>query len=371
MRDPEMNDLDRRLRESLTQVRDSYEEERRDSRLEARVRFIERYRRRRMVFRVGTVALAGAAIVGIAVFATTGLDPFSEGPSDVAGDLPRGVIAAIETGDDPVDTGIRMGGVWVANAGDNTLTNVVPATNDVEATIELEGSPQEVDAGEGGIWVAGFGRVTAFNTETNERINSVEVGDESDTITLSVGEGAVWVVVDESRLLKLDPTSFTLEEIPAASAPVDVAARDGSVWVVDSEQGLLQLDPVTGQPRGEPIEEVNQGDVSGGQGVVWIGDPTDNTVTRFDATTREFEGNVNVRGTYIDMAVSATTIWVLSNPDGQVLLTAVNPDNRRPIGKPLKLIGDPVEVSAGSGGVWVVARDLDAVLRIDPAAITR
>lgn len=367
-----MSDLDKRLKESLTAVRDAYAEDRHADRFESRARFIERYRRRRRMFTAGSIALAGAALIAGLVFTGEGLDLFAvpDPDSEVAGELPDGVVSSVPTGAEPIDAGIRLGGVWVANSADSTLSHVDPTINRVVATIPLAGPPQEVDVGEGAVWVAGFGSVTAIDSSTDEVIDSVAIEGAEDRISISVGEGAVWAVVDESRLVKVDPDELTYEDIEGPTRPIDVAAREGSVWVLDAEQGLLQLDPATGQAVGEPIGGVTSGDVSAGRSAIWLADEDEDTIIRLDATTRAFGDTYQVDGTYIDMAVSETVLWVLSEEGGRSLLTALDTGSAEPLGSPLELTGDPVEVSSGAGGVWVVARESGAILRIDPAAVT-
>ena len=367
-----MNDLDRLLKESLNAVRDSYADERQEERFEMRARFIERYRRRRAIFTTGGFALAGAALIAGVMLFSGNLDVFADRDpkSDVASQLQDGVLAAVKTGAEPVDAGVRPGGIWVANSGDSTITHIDTSSNMIVGPIELDGPPQEVDVGEGSIWVAGFGHVRAFNPNTDEIKGMVEVGPADAEINLSIGEEAVWVVVEGEGLIRIDPDTLEPTPIEGPSAPVDVAARDGSVWVLDEEAGLLQLDPITGQQRGDAIPGLTGGgDISGGGGVIWVGDTSGDQVIRLDAASRRFTGSFEVRGTYLDMAVSEEVVWVLSKPNGHALLTALDINTAEPLGKPLKLEGDPAEVSSGGGGVWVVARELGAILRIDPAAV--
>jgi streptogramin lyase len=367
-----MNDLDRRLKDSLNAVRDSYAEERQSDRFETRARFIERYRNRRRFVAVGSVALAGAALIAVGWFATGQFDLFAERErgSEVAGELPRGVVSSVVTGTDPVDSGIRTGGVWVANAADSTVSHVDPSINRIVADIQLDGAPQEVDVGLDAIWVAGFGRVTAIDPLTDEVRGAATVGSEDARLSISVGEGYIWTIVDGRELVRVDPATFEVEPIGTTSAPVDVAARDGSVWVLDTERGLMQLDPVSGELRTDPEPSLNSStDVSAGRGVVWLASREDNSVVRFAAEGGGPPRFFEVRGDYIDMAVSESIVWVLSRPNGHALLTALDTQTANPLGAPLRLEGDPVEVSSGGGGVWVVARELGAILRIDPAAV--
>lgn len=366
-----MSDLDRMLRESLTSVQESYAEERQADRIEMRARFVERYRRRRRMFVVGSVALTGAAVVAIGLVAGGQINVFADRPSEeVAGRPQEGVVVRVETGQEPVDAGIRPGGVWVANTGGSSIAHVDTESDSVVNRILLDGSPQEVDVGENAVWVAGFGMVTAIDPETDEIIGAADVGETSDTISISVGEGAVWAVVGERSLVRIDPSTFESDPIEQVAQPVDVAARDGVIWVVDREQGLLKLDPSTSEVLGEPINvPAGQADISAGLGVVWIADKEDDTLIRIDAATSAVTDIFQVQGKYLDLAVTQTATWVLSSTDGGALLTALDPVSGDALGSRLELAGDPVEVSVGGGGVWVVARADGSILRIDPTTV--
>lgn len=367
-----MNDFDRKLRDSLTTVQESYAGERRLDRIEMRARFIERYRRRRRMFVVGSVSLAGAAVVAIGMVAGGRLDIFAGQSSEVAGRPQEGVVVRVETGQQPVDAGIRPGGVWVANTGGSSIAHVDTKTNTVVNRITLDGSPQEVDVGEEAVWVAGFGRVTAIDPTTDEIIGAAPVGDASETISISVGEGAVWAVIGGHSLVRVDPITFEVDAIEEVERPVDVAARDGAIWVLDAKRGLLKLDPPTSQVLGEPIVvAAAQADISAGKGVVWIADKKDDTILRIDAATSAVSGIYQVEGTYLDIAVTESVVWVLSSTEGHGLLTAIDPTTNtgEALGTPLELAGDPVEVSIGGGGVWVVARADGSILRIDPGSV--
>ncbi|HYI44963.1 MAG TPA: hypothetical protein VE174_05800 [Actinomycetota bacterium] len=365
-----MNDFDKRLRDSLTSVQQSYAEERQADRIEMRARFIQRYRSRRRMFVIGSVALAGAAVVAVGLVAGGSLDIFADrSPSEVAGRPQEGVSVRVETGKEPIDAGIRPGGVWVANAGGSSIAHVDTESNTVVERILLDGSPQEVDVGENAVWVAGFGRVTAIDPRTDEILGFAPVGDASDAISISVGEGAVWAVVGEKSLVRIEPSTFATDVIEQVEQPVDVAARDGAIWVVE-QRGVMKLDPATSEVLGEPITvPAGQADISAGLGAVWIADKQDDRLIRIDAATSAGLKIFEIEGRYLDLAVTEDAAWVLSSAGGRGLLTAIDPVNGTALGASLELAGDPVEVSIGGGGVWVVARSDGSILRIDPERV--
>jgi hypothetical protein len=364
-----MTDLDRLLKQSLTDVRESFAEERTTDRGEARARFIERYRRRRIYFRAGSAVLVGAAVVAAFAFSTGRIQLFADDAAEVAARLGRGVVAQIDTGRDPVDVGLRPDGVWVVHEEDSLLSLVNPATNELDDTIPLEGPAQEVDVGEGHVWVAGFGHVTPVDLQTNELARGAKVGLPSDPIEIAVGEGAVWAIVARERLVRIDPETLQVETIEGFSAPRDVAAREGAVWVLDEVEGLVRLDPTTGSTVGKPIKSIaTNGDISIGGGVVWIGDERSNVVLKFSPRTTAFGGTFSVPGRYIDMAVHEDAVWVLSWNGRRTLLSAIDHVTGDPLSDPVVLRTDAVEVSASKDGIWVVSKS-EGLLHVDPDAI--
>jgi streptogramin lyase len=363
-----MNDLDRLLKQSLTEVRESFAEERGTDRVESRARFIERYRRRRIIFRAGSAVLVGAAVVAAFAVSTGRLQLFAGDAAEVAARLGRGVVAQIDTGRKPVDIGLRPGGVWVVHDEDSILALVNPMTNELEASIPLDGPAQEVDVGQGGVWVAGFGHVTPVDLRTNELAGGAKVGLASDSIEISVGEGAVWAIVAHDRLVRIDPKTLQKETIEGLQAPRDVAAREGAVWVLDEEDGIVRLDPETGSPVGKPIPLTATGDISIDGGVVWIGDEGSNTVFKIKPRTTAFGGNFQVPGRYIDMALYEDAVWVLSRQGDRTLLSAIDRATMKSLAEPVRLRAAAVEVSASKDGVWVVSED-EGLLHIDPNTV--
>ena len=364
-----MNDLDRLLKQSLTEVRESVAEARGSDRLEARVRFIERYRRRRIFYRAGSAVLVGAAVLIAFAISTGRIQLFADGTDEIAARIGRGVIAQIDTGREAVDVGLRPDGAWVVHKEDSILSLVNPATDELVTTIPLEGPADEVEVGEGGVWIAGFGRVTPVDLESNELAKGVRVGAPYEPIEISVGEGAVWAIVNYDRLLRIDPETVEVKTIEGVGSPRDVAARAGSVWVLDEQAGIVRLDPETGSPIAKPIDTgVSTGDISIAAGVVWLGDEGSNTVTRIRPRTTAFGGQFQVSGAYVDMAVLDDTVWVLSRDRDRTILSAIDRVTMKALAEPVILRAEAVEVSASKAGVWVVSLD-EGLLHVDPASI--
>jgi len=63
-------------------------------------------------------------------------------------------VTTIPVGRRPVDIAADATGVWVANAGDDSVSRIDPATGRVVATVRLGNRPSGIAVGAGRLWVA-------------------------------------------------------------------------------------------------------------------------------------------------------------------------------------------------------------------------
>jgi YVTN family beta-propeller protein len=59
----------------------------------------------------------------------------------------------IEVGDQPAAVAVGAGSVWVANAGDGTVSRIDPATRKVVKTIDVGNAPAGLVVADGLVWV--------------------------------------------------------------------------------------------------------------------------------------------------------------------------------------------------------------------------
>jgi YVTN family beta-propeller protein len=118
----------------------------------------------------------------------TRLDPASEGA----------VIDSTSVGQRPTAVAVGEGAVWVANTADDTVSRVDPSTAAVTHTIPVGRRPTGVAAGRGAIWVANSvsGTVSRIDPRTMRVEATVEVGEAPER--LAVAHGLVWVSVQKS-----------------------------------------------------------------------------------------------------------------------------------------------------------------------------
>jgi YVTN family beta-propeller protein len=144
------------------------------------------------------------------------------------------VVAKVPVGNDPSSIATGLGGVWIADDVDNTVTRIDPASaNAVTATTPVGQGPAALAAGEGAVWVA--------NTQ-------------------------------DDAVARIDPrTAAVIETIPVGRRPTGIAAAGGAVWVANSLSGTVsRIDPETNRVEATvETGEAPQG-VTVANGLVWV-----------------------------------------------------------------------------------------------------
>jgi ABC-type transport system substrate-binding protein len=258
--------------------------------------------------------------------------------------LPANAVGVIEASTGNLDASIAVGPspsliayggtrhrqLWVANAGDQTLTQIDTATRKPSGpVVSLRATP------------AG----------------------------LAVGLGAVWVLdKDVPQLLRVDPEvgrvvdSIALPLAGPGYSPAGVAVGDGSVWAAyDSPGRLVRMDPVTGRvvrsiAIGSPTA------IAYGSDAVWIGGPFDG-VTRVDPSTNTVRHREHLPNTVSGIAVGDGYVWATISADDKVWLL----DTDGNIQSSFETGSGPAGVTIAGGAAWVANSRDGTVTRVDPS----
>jgi DNA-binding beta-propeller fold protein YncE len=187
-------------------------------------------------------------------------------------------------------------------------------------------------------------------------------------VAIDAGEGAIWVAEQDpiggpATLVRIDPASNRVTgRQPVAEGINDVRAGLGAVWVVArSGSTLLKIDPQTMQVR-RPIPvgpKALRADV--GAGGVWVTNHDDESVARVDPRS----GEVSLVGAPrkpFGIAVRGRSVWVVGFLDST--LQRIDTRSFRPVGAPIPVGRNPVDVVAGPDAVWVAGRSDDSVTRV-------
>lgn len=153
--------------------------------------------------------------------------------------------------------------------------------------------------------------------------------------------------------------------IPVGDSPVEVAVGEGVIWVSNTgDSSVSRVDPVSNEATeviglsGEP------GDLAvGGGGEVWVANRELGAVQRIDpvtgTTTPDRRIDVGFPGTSLDLAIDQY-LWISVVERQLIQVDPVTGDVVRRIDS-----FRPVNVAARPGGVFVLEPD-GAVLRLDP-----
>jgi len=148
-----------------------------------------------------------------------------ESPSGIAGSAP----AAIAVGE---------GAVWIANAGDNTISRILPETVSAVSTPSVGRQPSGLAIGARAVWVTNRGDdiVTRYDMNSSSSF-PIPVG--KAPIGIAYGEEGVWVAnADDGTVSRIDPVERkVVETIEVGGRPVGVTVSDGRVWVTVQAPG--------------------------------------------------------------------------------------------------------------------------------------
>lgn len=144
------------------------------------------------------------------------------------------VVASFFGGAVPAALVVARGSVWVANAGDATVTRFDPTTLEEGAlrTISVGNRPSGIAYGADALWVANAGDDTVTRIDASTyATRTIPVG--SEPVAIAVGAGAVWVANSADRTVsRIDPaTNEVVRTIEVQNAPTGIAVADGFVWL--------------------------------------------------------------------------------------------------------------------------------------------
>ena len=363
-------DLDKLLRDSLKATGEAY---RPAHEAEARREFKRRSRKRRVYFG-GSLVFAAAAVAAVLLFFVTA--PSTDGPSDErdnAGIASTSVTAMIDVGRKPVAVAVGRGFVWVANAGDESVTQVDPGTNEVVESYPVDGTPADIEFAGGYVWVAidDQPRLVSISVSDGDMDELPLAGGGSD-LDMASGGRDLWVVSSDTPLQRIDTVDYTsITQDTAAGDPVDVAVGHGQIWLLGASGEIERLDQNTGLSEGiiplnAPVSPTASDLVADSTGL-WVSNGESRTIMRVDVQTGAVTGEAAFNGRSAELAADPEgRVWVLvanATDAGSVKLissaTGVAEDGEIGLG------GNPVDQRFGAGALWVVGSSSDRLTRIE------
>jgi sugar lactone lactonase YvrE len=260
------------------------------------------------------------------------------------------------------------GGVWVVGGalGARSLTQIDASLAVVKRQITLGGAAPlgahpGVATGYHTIWLPGAFFVARFDAATGVPLKPLvlevrgDAGIGGAVASVGAGAGGVWAgaATDEgAAIYRIQPSDGkVVARIPVEGAASEVIVAEGVVWVADEFNGTVsRIDPAGNRVVATISFHGSIDGFAAGNGGAWILDTFARTVTPIDLASNELGGSIPVGPQPSAVAVGFGAVWVT---DYNGTLYRIDPDTRAPIetriGAPL--YGLAVDVQ--NGVIWL------------------
>lgn len=374
-----MSDLERRLRDSLRSVGDSYDPA---AAVEARARFLARRRKRAVGLYAGAAVICGAA-AAVAFVVFGGGDVARERDDSnvlpVVGPTVDAVVTdTVEVGDAPSGVGSGAGYVWVANSGDDTVSKVDPATNEVVEIYQVPGGPDDVLVSDGLAWASTVsGDVFAIDPTTGETQSFLEAFTPGSHLDMApAGGDGVWVVEAGGDLSRLHVGEDRIagRYPPVGSDLRDVASGAEGIWLYDRGAGeVLHLDETGTLIRTTTVGHSESADLRATDGYTWLLLGDTGTLLQIDHSTGDVVTRSRLGGTFGAIAEQDGVLYVMVAEGGENgsidgRLYRIDANSAEKIGTPVPLADSPYDIEAGPEGIWVTNHSGDTITRVELVA---
>jgi YVTN family beta-propeller protein len=311
--------------------------------------------RRRLLLAAVAVAALAAVAVAVALIGSDG----GSGPE---------VAATVKVGSEPLAIDVGEGAVWVANSGDDTVTEIDPRTGRSGRPIRVGDRPAGIEAAAGSVWVTNSGSDTVSRLDPTNGQSRGEIPVGLRPAAVRVGLGFAWVAnVDGGTVARIAPSRGPagVQLIRVGSAPSGVAIGHNSVWVANSGDGTVSRIARTGEVVGDPIAVGNRPrGVAAGSDFVWVANALDGSLSRIEPFRSAVSGEaIKVGSLPAQVAVGEGAVWVANERDDTV--SRIDPASGD-VTDTIDVGAQPRGIVVGDGSVWVTNSGDGTVTRIDP-----
>jgi serine/threonine protein kinase/streptogramin lyase len=334
--------------------------------------------RRTLVVAAAVLALLVVAALAALVLMrdSGGLSSVSPNSVGVIDPEANKLVAEVPVGVGPQAVTAGVGGAWVANVDDETITRIDPGDLAARpATIPVDDYPSDLVIGSGSIIVAlgALAELQRINPEQNEAASPISALGEgtpcgAPRASIAFGGGFAWFVCERGEIGRINSrtgvaTSIGLESglltSPSSVLPQfsDVAFGLGSLWIVNrAANQVVEIDPLTSQSQQAITMGQQPTAIAVGTNALWVANFADDTVTRVQIpgpgqtpTTSDFP----VGDGPVDVAVGEAAVWVVNQLDRTAI--RIDPESGD-VEATIGLGNEPQRVAAGEGSVWVTVR---------------
>jgi YVTN family beta-propeller protein len=273
------------------------------------------------------------------------------------------LVATVPTGVQPANVAAAEDSIWVANRGDDSVTQVDPKTRAVLRTVPAGTTVGGMAAGAGAVWIGGsrgWKLVRLDPTFHSRSTIPLAPGPNDFSVSavnpVAVGGGAVWVGQSAGGVAEVDPTSNRIvTKFPVGNSPSSIATGSGSVWIADDvDNTVTRIDPRTAAAV-TATTPVGQGPaaIDVGAGAVWVANTEDDTVSRLDPTTTAVTETIPVGARPTGVAASDEAVWIANSLGGSV--SRINPETNE-VEATIDVGQAPQGVAVADGLVWVTVQ---------------
>ena len=203
--------------------------------------------------------------------------------------------------------------LWAVNFGGRTVTRLDLATGR-SATGGIPAAPTGIVVTNNAVWVASSFSPQLFRLDPSSAqvVGTVSLPTPADALAAS--GSTVWVVNQQAgTLVRVNTqTEQATVALRRLGGPLGIQAADGQLWIAASfARRLLRIDPSTLTITPFPLPLAAQA-LSIGCGAIWMTNPAENEVTRFDLKTHERQ-TIAVGENPISLAAAGTHVWVAND----------------------------------------------------------
>jgi YVTN family beta-propeller protein len=314
--------------------------------------------------------LALVAMLGDETPAVDRVRPNGVGAIDPASNT---LVQSTPVGAYPQDLVVDGESVWVANAGNHTVSGIDTRTGQVTSTGGFTGAPVALNVSRGVVWIAmsHVGQPTSIlrlSTVPNEVAYSVvELAKGPGLLVpvLASGPSGLWASLraePDTFVLSPDGAIHRLDVLPDLCTPVGSGIADATVWIGCDDGRVVRVDEETRRPVATTDLGTFLSDLAVGAGAVWATDTDENVVWRIDAATGRATRTIPVgerpsappstdpTKRAHGIAIGLGSVWVASRNSGTV--SRIDPESNRVVAT-IRVGRDVAPIAVGDGRVWV------------------
>jgi DNA-binding SARP family transcriptional activator/DNA-binding beta-propeller fold protein YncE len=271
------------------------------------------------------------------------------------------LVQSTPVGEYPEHLVVDDGSVWVANAGDHTVSQIESRTGQMTSTKGLTGAPVALNVSRGVVWIAmshdgqptSIMRLTGVPNESATHVVELAKGPGLLIPVLASGSSGLWAsLLAEPDTFVLAPSGaiHRLDVLPDGCNPVGSGIAAATVWIGCADGRLVRVDEATRRLVATTRVGAVLSDLAVGAGAVWATDTVEDVVWRVDAGTGRATRTIPVGEGPSGIAIGFGSVWIASRTSGTV--SRIDPDSNRVVAT-IRVGRDVAPIAVDAKRVWV------------------